>query len=69
MAIMKHPSSGAVYTLREDGNVDVENNGVCGTFTSGGRYLSGDIKQADPHFILWLAGPQLPIAAQVRVNR
>ena len=69
MAIMKHPNSGAIYTLRKDGNVDVENNGVTGVFTSNGRYLSGDIRQADPHFILWLAGPQLPAESMVRVNR
>ena len=69
MPIMKHPNSGAVYTLRKDGQVDVENNGVKGVFTSGGRYVEGDIKQADPHFILWLAGPQLPAEAQIRINR
>jgi len=32
MAIMRHPYSGATYTLREDGNVDVENNGITGLF-------------------------------------
>lgn len=69
MPVMKHPSSGATYRLRDDGNVDVENNGVTGVFSSNGRYLQGDIKQADPHFILWLAGPSLPAAAMVRMNR
>ena len=69
MAIMKHPRSGATYTLRSDGKVDVENNGVTGVFTRDGRYVSGDIRQADPHFILWIAGPQLPAEATVRVNR
>ena len=69
MPIMKHPNSGAIYTLRDDGNVDVENNGVKGVFRNDGRYLCGDIRQADPHFILWLAGPQLPQEAMVRVNR
>jgi len=69
MAVMRHPQSGATYRLREDGNVDVENNGMTGVFASNGRYLSGEIRQADPHFILWLAGPQLPPDAMVRVNR
>jgi len=69
MAVMKHPRSGATYTLRKDGKVDVENNGAVGVFTSDGRYVSGDIRQADPHFILWMAGPQLPTEAMVRVNR
>jgi len=69
MPVMRHPSSGAVYTLREDGKVKVENNGATGLFASNGRYIEGDIRQADPHFILWLAGPQLPSASMVRMNR
>ena len=69
MAVLKHPMSGALYTLREDGNVDVENNGQKGVFRFNGEHVEGEIKQADPHFLLWLAGPQLPLAAQVRANR
>ncbi len=69
MAVLKHPVSGAVYTVRADGNVDVANNGLTGVFTFDGQYIEGDIKQADPHFLLWLAGPQLPSDAQVRTNR
>lgn len=69
MAIMRHARSGAVYTLLADGNVEVENNGAKGIFTSQGRYVSGEIRQADPHLILWMAGPQLPTEAQVRMNR
>ncbi len=62
-------SASGIPTVRDDGKVDVENNGAKGVFPNGGRYIEGDIRQADPHFILWIAGPQLPIAAQVRVNR
>lgn len=69
MAVLKHPRSGALYTVLDDGNVRVENNGVAGVFSALGQYLSGDIKQADPHLILWMAGPQLPTEAQVRMNR
>ena len=69
MAILKHARSGALYTLLEDGNVQVENNGATGLFTNRGVYLRGEIKQADPHRILWMAGPQLPTEAQVRMNR
>jgi len=69
MAILKHPRSGALYTVMADGNVQVENNGAAGLFTNRGVYISGDIKQADPHLILWMAGPQLPTDAQVRMNR
>lgn len=69
MAILKHPRSGALYTVVANGNVQVENNGATGLFTNRGIYITGDIKQADPHLILWMAGPQLPADAHVRMNR
>ena len=69
MTVLKHPISGATYQLRDDGLVDVENNGLKGVFTFDGRHQSGDLKQADPHLLLWIAGPQLPDAANVRKNR
>jgi hypothetical protein len=49
--------------------VEVENNGLSGVFRSDGRHVDGDIRQADPHLCLWIAGPQLPDAATVRRNR
>jgi len=52
--------TGAIYTLRDDGLVDVDNNGLRGVFYFDGRHHSGDLKFADPHMLLWLAGPQLP---------
>lgn len=61
--ILKHPLSGAIYTANDDGTVEVENNGVKGLFHYDGRHISGDIRQADPHMSLWLAGPQLPDTA------
>ena len=69
MAVLKHPVSGAIYTLRGDGLVEVENNGLQGVFAWNGQYRSGDLRQADPHMLLWLAGPQLPDGANVRRNR
>ncbi|MEM8769980.1 MAG: hypothetical protein AAGE43_21300 [Pseudomonadota bacterium] len=69
MAVLKHPVSGATYTLRDDGLVEVENNGLSGVFAWNGQYRSGDLRQADPHMLLWLAGPQLPDGANVRRNR
>ncbi len=32
MTALKHPLTGAVYTLRDDGLVDVDNNGLTGVF-------------------------------------
>ena len=69
MTVLKHPVSGAVYTLREDGLVEVENNGLKGTFAFDGRHQEGDLRQADPHMLVWIAGPQLPKGSDVRRNR
>lgn len=69
MTVLRHPLSGATYTLRDDGLVEVENNGLKGVFTFDGRYQEGELRQADPHLLLWIAGPQLPPEANVRRNR
>lgn len=60
---LKHPISGAVYTALDDGTVQVEINGRIGVFHHDGRHLSGELRVADPHMALWLAGPQLPATA------
>ena len=69
MTVLRHPLSGATYSLREDGLVEVENNGKIGVFTFDGRDCEGELRQADPHLLLWIAGPQLPPEANVRRNR
>jgi len=69
MTVLQHPMSGAIYSLREDGFVEVENNGLSGVFAFNGEYQSGELRQADPHMLLWLAGPQLPEEFNVRRNR
>lgn len=60
MPALKHPITGAIYTLRDDGLVDVDNNGLRGVFYNDGRHHSGALTYADPHMLVWLAGPQLP---------
>ena len=60
MRTIKHPMSGALYDLTDDGTIEVSKNGATGRFTSHGVWLGGDIKQADPHLCLWIAGKQLP---------
>ena len=69
MPVLKHPLTGATYRLRDDGLVDVENNGRTGAFASDGRHISGELTYADPHMLVWLAGPQLPAGGDVRLNR
>jgi len=55
-----HPLSGATYDLQADGTVRVESPaGPIGIFDVHGRWQSGDLKQADPHLCLWIAGKEL----------
>ena len=52
MRTIKHPLSGAVYDLEADGTIRVQaKDGRVGTFDKNGKWLDGDVKQADPH--LW----------------
>ncbi len=60
MARLRHPMNGAMYTVQADGLVEVENNGLVGRFTWDGQHTGGELTYADPHMLVWLAGPQLP---------
>ena len=64
MARLRHPINGAMYTVLEDGLVEVENNGLTGIFDADGRHVSGELTYADVHMLVWLAGPQLPDGVQ-----
>lgn len=59
MSQLRHALSGALYTVIEEGRVQVENNGLQGIFDASGRHLEGELRHADPHMLVWLAGPQL----------
>ena len=60
MARLRHPMNGAMYTLQPNGWVEVENNGLTGLFSADGQHQGGDLTYADPHMLVWMAGPQLP---------
>jgi NAD(P)-dependent dehydrogenase (short-subunit alcohol dehydrogenase family) len=53
---LRHPVSGAIYTKRADGDVDVEEDDKVGVFMTDGQYVSGDVHFADPHMLNWLEG-------------
>jgi hypothetical protein len=56
---IKHPLSGALYDLQDDGRVRVASaTGEVGIFDVHGVWQSGDLKQADPHLCLWIAGKE-----------
>ena len=59
----RHPLSGAIYDVRDDGLVEVTLDGDVGVFTSEGVHVSGDVHHVDPQFCGWLAGRQLPLSS------
>jgi hypothetical protein len=57
---IKHPLSGALYDLTDDSLVQVTaRDGAVGLFDAEGRWLSGALRQCDPHLCVWIAGRQL----------
>ena len=63
MPKLKHPLTGAIYSLLEDGLIEVNDNGKVGFFHKDGRYERGELKDADLHILGWLGGTQTPPAA------
>ncbi len=53
---LRHPQSGALYVLQDDALVRVEQGDAVGLFRGDGRYVSGTLHHADPHFTGWVAG-------------
>lgn len=55
---LRHPITGAIYTLQEDGLIKVEqDDGLTGVFDPEGHHRSGALKDADPHLLGWIGGP------------
>ncbi|MBC2776630.1 transposase [Parasphingopyxis marina] len=50
-----HPLLGGVYELRDDGMVQVEQDGRQGIFRPDGEWISGELKWADQHYCFWLS--------------
>jgi hypothetical protein len=59
MRTIKHPLSGALYDLTPNGLIEVTLQGKRGVFTEHGVWVEGEIRQADPHLCLWIAGQQM----------
>ena len=65
MRTIIHPLSGATYDLQPDGTVQVvARDGAVGVFDLHGTWVSGALRQADPHLCLWIAGRDLPNRVQ-----
>jgi hypothetical protein len=54
-----HPFSKALYERDEDGNIRVTDGDRVGVFTTGGRWLSGELRECDPQLCGWVGGPQV----------
>jgi len=54
-----HPFSKALYEQHGDGNIRVSKDGRWGVFTVDGRYVRGEIREADPQLCGWVGGPQV----------
>jgi hypothetical protein len=52
-----HPITKAVYEQDGEGNVRVRGPAGEGIFTMKGRWLRGEIREADPQMCGWIAGP------------
>ena len=54
-----HPFSKALYEQDGAGNIRVVDGDRVGTFTTVGRWISGDLRECDPHLCGWVGGPQI----------
>lgn len=55
---LRHPLTGAIYTSRDDGLVQVEDGDRCALFHADGRWHSGEKLDADLHLLNWVGGPR-----------
>jgi NAD(P)-dependent dehydrogenase (short-subunit alcohol dehydrogenase family) len=57
---LRHPITGAIYERLEGGRCKVtEPDGRSGIFSDKARWISGDVREADLHFVDWVAGAQM----------
>jgi 3-oxoacyl-[acyl-carrier protein] reductase len=57
---LRHPVTGAIYERLEGGRCKVtETDGRSGVFDAKARWISGDAREADLHFVDWVSGAQI----------
>ena len=52
-----HPFTKALYEQDGNGNIRVSDGDRSGIFAIYGRWISGELKEADPHLCGWVGGP------------
>ena len=58
---LRHPLSGAIYELDDEGRVIVSGDGISGLFTGDGQWISGDLRIVDPEMCRWVRSGANPI--------
>jgi hypothetical protein len=56
---LRHPFGGALYVCTPDGKVRVDDGDKQGLFHPDGRWIEGELREADPHFCGWVAGDRV----------
>jgi hypothetical protein len=56
---LRHPFSRALYERDEDLVRVTTVAGVAGWFAADGRWVRGELREADPQLCGWVAGPQV----------
>ena len=59
MSALRHPFTGALYERDPDGTVRVTLGERTGRFTSDGRWLAGELREADPQLCGWVGGKRM----------
>ncbi|MCH1512735.1 MAG: hypothetical protein P8J01_09305 [Acidimicrobiales bacterium] len=52
-----HPLSKALYEKTPEGNVQVTNGDLQGTFRRDGSWIEGELRECDPQLCNWVSGP------------
>jgi hypothetical protein len=56
---LRHPFGGALYICTPEGNIRVEIDDKQGLFHSDGRWIEGELREADPQLCGWVAGDRV----------
>ena len=65
---MVHPFSKALYEQDGHGNVRVTLGDTVGLFCGDGRWIDGEMFEADPQMCGWIAGPKVVHHRLVRLE-
>jgi hypothetical protein len=61
VTVIEHPFTGAVYRMNDEGNILVTEGDRQGVFRPDGRWVSGEIREADPQMCVWVSNvPKAP---------